>query len=168
MMMRCGIALGSNMGERLEALREARRAVLALEGVAGPVVSSGVYETEPVDCAPGTASFYNAVMEVGCFLHPMVLLDRLQEIEQEMGRPSKRPRNSPRPIDLDILYVGNLVLHNEEIIIPHPRLAQRRFVLVPLCDVAPDLVLPGRDAPVRRLLEMVEDPTIVGKVCAEW
>ncbi len=166
--MRCGIALGSNLGNRLAALQQARAAVTALAGIEPPVRSSSVYETDPVDCAPATPAFYNAVIELGCHLHPTELLDALQGIERDMGRPSKRPRNAPRPIDLDILYFGNLVLHNEEIVIPHPRLAQRRFVLKPLHDVAPDLLLPGRDRPVRALLETLDDPTDVRKVCDAW
>jgi len=166
--MRTGIALGANLGDRLASMRQARTEILELEGIDPPLHSSSVYETDPIDCGPGTPSFFNAVIEVRCFLHPTDLLDQLQTIEAAMGRPSKRPRNAPRPIDLDILYVGNLVLHNEEIVIPHPRLTQRRFVLQPLHDIAPGLLLPGHDAPITRLLEEVDDDSEVRLVREEW
>jgi 2-amino-4-hydroxy-6-hydroxymethyldihydropteridine diphosphokinase len=71
---------------------------------------------------------------------------------------SKRPKNSPRAIDLDVLYAGNLVLNSPEMILPHPRLQQRRFVLTPLAEISPDLVLPGQTRSVRRLLAELDDP----------
>ena len=142
--MRCGIALGSNIGDRLAHLKEARAAVERLHlGGAEGVLHSSVYETEPVDCEPGSAPYLNAVMEIEYEGQPVVLLDALQQIENELGRPSKRPRNAPRTIDLDILYAGNLAMSNDELAIPHPRLHSRRFVLEPLNEIRPDLLLPG-------------------------
>jgi 2-amino-4-hydroxy-6-hydroxymethyldihydropteridine diphosphokinase len=108
--------------------------------------------------------FLNAVLEINFTGPPVALLDRLLEIEKSMGRPSKRPRNSPRIIDLDVLYAGNLLLNNPEIIIPHPRLHQRRFVLTPLAEVAPDLVLPGQMDSVRNLLTKLDDPGEVSRL----
>jgi 2-amino-4-hydroxy-6-hydroxymethyldihydropteridine diphosphokinase len=96
-------------------------------------------------------------MEISFDGPPVALLDHLGQIEVEMGRLSKRPRNSPRTIDLDILYVGNLVLNSPEITIPHPRLAERRFVLAPLAEIAPDLILPGHSRSVRSLLEKLNN-----------
>ena len=147
--MRAGIALGSNMGDRLGNLRAGRH---ELARHFGPVLCSRVYETDPVGCEPGSAAYLNAVAEIEYEGQPVLLLDLLQGIEKRMGRPSKRPRNAPRTIDLDILYVGNLTLANEEIIIPHPRLHLRRFVLAPLCDIRPDLILPGHHQRVTELL----------------
>ena len=152
MSIRCGIALGSNIGERLAHLREARAAVEALHEEAAPPLVSAIYETEPVDCAPGTAAYLNAVMEIAYSGSPVVLLDALQQIEGRLGRPSKRPRNAPRTIDLDVLYVGNQVLSNPEIVIPHPRLHSRRFVLAPLSEIRPQLLLPGYHETVAALL----------------
>jgi 2-amino-4-hydroxy-6-hydroxymethyldihydropteridine diphosphokinase len=155
--MHTGIGLGSNVGDRLAHLQEGFRRIRTLHpGSKAPLVSS-IFETSPIDCAPGTNPYLNAVVEIQFGRPPIVLLDSLLGIEREMGRPSKRPRNAPRTIDLDVLYVGNLILNNPEIIIPHPRLAQRRFVLAPLSQIAPELVLPGQTKTIRALLENLTD-----------
>jgi 2-amino-4-hydroxy-6-hydroxymethyldihydropteridine diphosphokinase len=156
--MRCGIALGSNIEHRLTNLREGCKRASSLHETGPPIRASSIYETTPVDCEPGTALYLNAVMEINFSGPPVALLDQLLRIEREMGRPSKKPRNSPRRIDLDVLYVGNLVLNNPEIIIPHPRLSQRRFVLTPLSEIAPELILPGHSRSVRTLLADLNDP----------
>ncbi len=162
--MRTGIALGSNLGDRLHNLRAGRDAVLALPGVTGPLLASRVYETEPVGTGPDAGAFLNAVLEVDYAHQPHTLLDALQQIEATMGRPSKRPRNAPRTLDLDILYVGNLVLANDEIVIPHPRLHLRRFVLQPLHDIRPDLLLPGQQRTIEQLHAALTDPAAVVEV----
>ncbi|NBU65410.1 MAG: 2-amino-4-hydroxy-6-hydroxymethyldihydropteridine diphosphokinase [Chloroflexia bacterium] len=146
--MRTGIALGSNLGDRLAHLRSGRDAVLALAGVSGPARLSRIYETEPVGSGAGGGAYLNAVLEVEFSGPAIELLEGLQAIEAGHGRPSKRPRNAPRTLDLDILYLGNLVLSNEEVIIPHPRLHLRRFVLAPLADLRPELVLPGQQGKI--------------------
>ena len=156
-LMRCGIALGSNIENRLENFRDGCRRASALHELGPPIRASSIYETSPVDCEPGTASYLNAVMEINFTGPPVALLDRLLEIEISMGRASKRPRNSPRTIDLDILYAGNLVLNNSEIIIPHPRIHLRRFVLAPLAEISPDLVLPGHQRAVKSLLAQLNE-----------
>jgi 2-amino-4-hydroxy-6-hydroxymethyldihydropteridine diphosphokinase len=156
--MRCGIALGSNIEDRLVNLREGCRRACSLHEPGPPIRASSIYETAPVACEPGTMPYLNAVLEINFTGPPVALLDRLLEIEKSMGRPSKRPRNSPRIIDLDVLYAGNLVLNNPEIIIPHPRLRQRRFVLTPLAEISPDLVLPGQTHSFLQLLAELDDP----------
>lgn len=166
--MRAGIALGSNLGDRLQNLRAGRAAVMAMQGVAQPVLCSRVYETEPVGPGSGGDAFLNAVIEVEYDGLPATLLDGLQSIEAAMGRPSKRPRNAPRTLDLDILYAGNLVLANNEIVIPHPRLHVRRFVLQPLHDIRPELRLPGHQGTVRELLTALDDPAAVAQYAAQW
>jgi 2-amino-4-hydroxy-6-hydroxymethyldihydropteridine diphosphokinase len=128
---------------------------------------SSIFETSPIDCAPGTNPYLNAAVEIQFGRHPIVLLDALLDIEREMGRPSKHPRNAPRTIDLDLLYVGNLILNNPEIIIPHPRLPQRRFVLDPLSQIAPELVLPGQSKTIRALLENLTDNELVVRTEAQ-
>jgi 2-amino-4-hydroxy-6-hydroxymethyldihydropteridine diphosphokinase len=162
--MRSGIAFGSNIGNRLANLREAYRRVFALNEAGAFVRTSSIYKTSPVDCEPGTPDYLNAVMEISFNGPPVALLDQLLEIELKMGRHSRRPRNSPRRIDLDVLYVGNMVLNNPEITIPHPRLAKRRFVLVPLAEIAPDLILPGQSLSVSFLLEELNNREEVTKL----
>ncbi len=166
--MRAGIALGSNIGDRLSCLHAAREQLRALPGVSVPERCSRIYETDPVDTEPGTTPFLNAVIEVEFTGHPITLLEALQSVEGQMGRPSKRPRNAPRPIDLDILYAGNLVLSNEEIVIPHPRLHLRRFVLQPLADIRPELVLPGKERSVAELLAELRDDSGVRVFSEQW
>jgi 2-amino-4-hydroxy-6-hydroxymethyldihydropteridine diphosphokinase len=166
--MRAGIALGSNLGDRLAQLSRARARVLDLPGVSHPGLSSRVYETEPIDSAPDAGAYLNAVLEVEFDGQPITLLDALQRIEAEFGRPSKRPRNAPRTLDLDILYVGNLVLSNAEVVIPHPRLHLRRFVLAPLADIRPELLLPGQQQSVAQLLAGLRDPAKVELFAEEF
>lgn len=166
--MRAGIAMGSNVGDRLETLIQARAAVLALEGVSGPCLSSSLFETEPVGTEPGADSFINAVIEVEYDGLPASLLEGLQAIEASMGRPSKRPRNAPRTIDLDILYVGNLTLSTTSIVIPHPRLHLRRFVLEPLAEIRAALRLPGQQMTAGELLEALDDPSAVERFPQQW
>jgi 2-amino-4-hydroxy-6-hydroxymethyldihydropteridine diphosphokinase len=166
--MRAGIALGSNLGDRMENLRTASERVLALPGVAEPVRRSRIYETAPVQSTPDAGAYLNAVVEVEFDGQPIQLLDSLHAIEAALGRPSKRPRNAPRTIDLDLLYAGNLVLSNNEVVIPHPRLHQRRFVLTPLADIRPDLVLPGQQRAIAELLANVRDPAAVALYSEGW
>ena len=166
--MRAGIAFGSNVGDRLAQLRRARGELMTAPGVSGPVRASRVYETEPVGSSPDAGAFLNAVLEVEFEGQPITLLDELQEAEARMGRPSKRPRNAPRAIDLDLLYVGNLVLRNEEVMIPHPRLHLRRFVLEPLHEVAPALLLPGQQQTVAEMLTHLRDPAKVTLFTDGW
>jgi 2-amino-4-hydroxy-6-hydroxymethyldihydropteridine diphosphokinase len=120
-----------------------------------------------VDSAPGAPAYLNAVIEIEFNRPAIALLDLLLKIERALGRPSKRPRNAPRIIDLDLLYAGNLTLNSPEIIIPHPRITQRRFVLQPLADIAPDLVLPGQTLSIRHLLIGLKTEEEVTKIPEE-
>ena len=100
---------------------------------------SGVYETEALDGAVGQRDFYNAVVEIQTELGPGPLLAACKEIERQLGREPGGPRHSPRPIDIDLLLLGDLQVEEEGLVIPHPDLTRRRFVLVPLLEIAPDL-----------------------------
>ncbi|MDZ4405746.1 2-amino-4-hydroxy-6-hydroxymethyldihydropteridine diphosphokinase [Prosthecobacter sp.] len=150
--MRFGIALGSNLGDRAENMR--RGIELLLERIPGVKLTARapVYETEPVGCAPGTQSFLNTVIEIEADCLPHDLHAHLKAVESALGRPEQRERNSPRTLDLDLLYADAVISDDPELILPHPRLHLRRFVLQPLADIRPDLVLPGQQHSVAELL----------------
>ena len=145
----CGIALGSNLGDRLANLRAARKRIVAspewITDTPIAMICASIYESSPVDCPPGSGSFLNTVLEtqVQPDISPLAILHRLQSIEQALGRPSQHPKNAPRSIDLDLLYLGENRLTTPELTLPHPRLLDRGFVLAPLAEIRPDLVLPG-------------------------
>lgn len=154
MLIPVGIALGSNLGDRVAEL-EAGFSFLRTLAADGGVRRSPVIETAPVDCPPGSAAFLNAVAEIQldpALLSPEKLLACLQQFERQRGRPPEHVRNSARPLDLDILFYGDVVMQTPELVIPHPRIAERRFVLEPLAQLRPDLVLPGQAKSVRELL----------------
>ncbi len=154
-LMDYGIALGSNLGDRLSHLHTALGAL----GDLGELQAvSAAWETSPVDCAEHAPAFLNAVVELRSALPPAALMAALREIERRLGRRERRPINAPRPIDLDILYAGQTVIQEAGLTIPHPRLHLRRFVLEPLASIRPSLVLPGFSKNVRELLrEIVSD-----------
>ena len=166
--MRTGIALGSNLGDRLAHLRAARREILALEMIGGPVRASRVYETEPIGTEANADAFLNAVVEVEFTGEPDGLLGSLQAIEAKLGRPTRHPRNASRTIDLDILYIGDCVRSGDDIAIPHPRLHLRRFVLAPLADICPRAILPGQTKSIAELLAGLCDPAKVELFADEW
>jgi 2-amino-4-hydroxy-6-hydroxymethyldihydropteridine diphosphokinase len=150
-----GIALGSNLGDRAAEL-DAGIAFLRLLSVDDKVRESSRLETRPVDCPAGSPLFLNAVAEIrvdtGRF-SPRRLMEKLQAFERERGRPAERETNAPRPLDLDILYFGDVRISEPDLVIPHPRALQRRFVLQPLAHLRPDLILPGQKKSMAELLE---------------
>ena len=153
--MRVGIALGSNQGDRVAHLHAA---CTWLQSVSqGPVLTSRIYETQPIDCSPGTPSFLNSVCEIGFEGDLHELLHQLREFERRQGRPLHYAKNAPRPLDLDLLYADNVGIQSEELTLPHPRMLERAFVLKPLCDVHPDLKLPGSTKSVKDLLASFGD-----------
>jgi 2-amino-4-hydroxy-6-hydroxymethyldihydropteridine diphosphokinase len=140
--MRAGIALGSNLGDKYAILNQA---INQLEETheSGDFLLSGFHETEPMGCAPGTPFFLNAVAEIGTFLTPVELLHRLQSLEILSGRPKDHARNASRTLDLDLLYCDEMTLNSPELQLPHPRMTERLFVLVPLSEIRPNLKLSG-------------------------
>ncbi len=166
--MRAGVALGSNLGERVANLRNARKDISALRGVLPPVRSSGIYETDPVGCEKGAGKFLNAVIEFGYSDEPDVLLRGLVAIEKMLGRPVAHARNVSRTVDLDLLYFGELVIETDEMRLPHPRIVEREFVLRPLADIRPDLILPEQTESVSALLFRLSSTAGVVRLELEW
>lgn len=166
--MKTGIALGSNLGDRTAHLVAARQFLSTLHEGQDTPLCSGLYETEPVGCAPGTAPFLNAVIEIETSLTPDTLLVHLREHETTAGRAWPHPGNRPRTIDLDLLYAGSLRLETPSLTLPHPRLASRRFVLQPLAGIRSDLILPGRDETVAALLSRLPAAPAVQLVASRW
>jgi 2-amino-4-hydroxy-6-hydroxymethyldihydropteridine diphosphokinase len=166
--MRTAIALGSNIGDRLENLRAARNAIIDLATVKPPILSSAVYETEPVSCEPGAGKFLNAVVEFEYEGNPARLLEQLIEIEEALGRERDHPRNVSRTIDIDLLYCGDQRINDERLQLPHPRLHLRTFVLRPLADIRPDLVLSDDKKTVSDLLADLRASDPVVRFAESW
>ena len=127
------LALGSNLGDRWAQLR---RAVASLPDV---VAVSPVYETDPVGGPAGQGAYLNLVVELDTDLSPRQLLERAQQAEADAQRV-RTERWGPRTLDVDVLLVGDLTVEEPDLVVPHPRMWERAFVLVPLADLAPDLV----------------------------
>jgi 2-amino-4-hydroxy-6-hydroxymethyldihydropteridine diphosphokinase len=134
------LGLGSNVGDRHAHLRAALD-LLAAHGVAVEAVSSA-YETEPVGEILDQPDFLNAAARVRTALEPEALLDVCKAIEVEQGRMLAGPRHGPRPLDIDLLLLGDVELETERLTLPHPQVTSRRFVLEPLLELDPDLTLP--------------------------
>ncbi len=158
------VALGSNLGESRQILLRAMERVQLFS--AAPLLKSSLWQSTPVDCPPGSPMFVNAV--VGLVPRrgetPKSLLAKLQRLEKEFGRAPKKVLNEPRPLDLDLIAFGGETRSTKELTLPHPRAHQRRFVLQPLSEIAPDLVLPGQTRSVTELLNGLPAGEIVRKI----
>lgn len=156
-MGRVFIGLGSNEGERLEHLSSAIRSLHTLPGVRVTQVAT-ILETEPVG-GPPQGPYLNTVVELETGESPEALLTALQAIERQHGRVPSGERWGPRPLDLDLLLYDDLVMEQPALTIPHPRLHERRFVLEPLAQLAPELVHPVLRQPIAQLLEQFDRST---------
>lgn len=134
-MVEAYLSLGSNLGDRAANLRSALR---GLRDIASVEIVSSLYETDPVG-GPEQPPFHNAACRIRTALEPRDLLLALQRLERESGRVPGGPRWGPRPLDLDILLYADWRVEEEGLVIPHPRMAERAFVLVPLAEIAPQV-----------------------------
>ena len=150
-MNRAYLSLGSNRGGRRANLAEALRRLAAPDVTVRRL--SSLYETEPQDL-PGQPWFLNLVAEIDTTLKPHALLERTRAVEVELGRQRLVPKG-PRTIDIDVLLYGDLVADSPALVLPHPRIAHRRFVLEPLAELAPDLLHPVLGKSIRELLQAV-------------
>jgi 2-amino-4-hydroxy-6-hydroxymethyldihydropteridine diphosphokinase len=155
------IALGSNLGDSRKIILDAIPRLQNLSS--GPILKSSLWQTSPVNCPPDSPKFVNAV--VGLIPKknetPESLLKKLRELEKEFGRAPKMVLNEPRPLDLDLIAFENEIRNSPELILPHPRAHLRKFVLQPLGEIAPELILPGQRKTVAKLLaEFPADETV--------
>ena len=149
------VALGANLGDSAVMLRRAVVEIAA--GSLGKAVGSSLWRTEPVDCPPGSSPFLNAALGIWPKpdTTPESLLNDLLAIETRLGRTRSGLPNSPRVIDLDLIAFGDETRHTSELILPHPLAHERAFVLAPLAEIAPELVLPGQLCSVADLLNLI-------------
>ena len=131
-----------------------------------PILRSSLWQTTPVNCPPGSPLFVNAVVGFAPQKNetPESLLQKLRALEQEFGRRPKKVLNEPRPLDLDLIAFGTETRNSPGLVLPHPRAYLRRFVLQPLSEIAPDLVLPGQFKTISQLLAGLPDEEMVARL----
>jgi 2-amino-4-hydroxy-6-hydroxymethyldihydropteridine diphosphokinase len=146
------VALGSNLGDPQQNVLRAMERLQQFS--AEPLLKSSLWRTAPVNCPPGSPDFVNAVVGLAPRTGetPESLLAKLQALERAFGRRPKKVLNEARPLDLDLIAFGNETRATRELTLPHPRAHERRFVLQPLSEIAPDLILPGQSVCVAELL----------------
>ncbi|MFA5688167.1 MAG: 2-amino-4-hydroxy-6-hydroxymethyldihydropteridine diphosphokinase [Kiritimatiellales bacterium] len=168
-MIRAGFCLGSNLGDRKRFLMQAKNRLLMDSGVK-LIAQSAVYETEPVDVKEKYAAlkFLNAVLILESPYDAAAWLKKIHAVEAALHRVRGDDRNAPRTVDVDLLFCGDEVIDNAHLQVPHPRWAERRFVVQPLAEICPDLVLPGMDVSVRNVLAKLPDSGDVRRFSDRW
>ncbi len=159
--MRVYLLLGGNIGDKQKVFSEAQN---KLNDRAGKIiVQSSIYETEPWGFESSDI-FWNQALEISTQLSPEEVLMQTQEIELELGRIRKSDQYDSRIIDIDILFYEDQIIHLENLNIPHPRIQDRKFALVPLCEIAPDLIHPVFQKSIGQLLYECQDTLRIEKV----
>jgi 2-amino-4-hydroxy-6-hydroxymethyldihydropteridine diphosphokinase len=158
------IALGSNLGDSRQLILEAMNRLQEFSGE--PIVKSSLFETVPVDCPAGSPNFVNSVVGLNPQPGetPETLLAKLQALEKEFGRRPKKVLNEPRPLDLDLIAFAEETRATPALTLPHPRAHLRWFVLEPLAEIAPDLVLPGQAQTAKKLLRELTSAEVVRRL----
>jgi 2-amino-4-hydroxy-6-hydroxymethyldihydropteridine diphosphokinase len=153
--MKVGVGIGSNLGERGGEMAAAFEFLRRLDP---SVRTSGIYESEPLDCPPDSPKFLNGAAVLNWRGGLFGLLVLFQDYEKARGRENEkvRPINAPRPVDLDILFCDDLILSTPRLVLPHPRMVGRDFVLRPLAELEPEFTLPGTGLSVQNLLNRLE------------
>lgn len=158
------IALGSNVGDSPALLRAAMARLSEMSAAA--LLRSSLWQSTPVDCPPGSPAFVNAAVGLTPIAGetPESLLAKLHALEKEFGRQPKVILNEPRPLDLDLIAFGSEVRTSPQLTLPHPRAHLRRFVLEPLNEIAPDLVLPNQTKPIQQLLSELQTDEVLSRL----
>ena len=155
------VALGSNLGDSRQIILEAMTRLQDFSDA--PILKSSLWQTTPVDCPPDSPRFVNAVigLQPRAGETPESLLKKLRGLEIEFGRRSKKVLNEPRPLDLDLIAFDQEMRNVPELILPHPRAHERKFVLQPLSEIAPQFILPGQGKTVTELLAALRSDEIL-------
>lgn len=167
--METGLSLGTNQGDRLAHLCEARRRIGLIPGLVEKK-KSAVYETEPIGVAEAFRhlTYLNAILIVESQVPAAELMKQLLAIETDMGRVRGDQPNVPRPIDIDILFIGDVEIKDAHLCVPHPRWAERSFVVKPLAEVCSELRVPGTACSVREQLLTLDDSGGVQLFSYDW
>lgn len=160
------LGLGANLGDRFAALRGARQALNLVPGIR-VVAASALYETEPLGGPQGQEPYLNAVLQVASELPAEELLACCLEVERQFGR-ERLVYHGPRTLDIDLLFFADCVCHKQTLILPHPRLHLRAFVLIPLCDLAPGLRHPLSGKTVREMRDQLPCDQGVKRLPLTW
>ncbi|UCH63836.1 MAG: 2-amino-4-hydroxy-6-hydroxymethyldihydropteridine diphosphokinase [Fidelibacterota bacterium] len=154
------LGIGSNLGDREDYLRRAVELLCQKESI-NLVAASSIYETPPLDIPSSQGDFINQVVVISTSLSPTGLLSICQEIEVILGRPGDHTAGASRTIDIDLISYGSLIHNSGQLVLPHPKYARRKFVLVPLAEVLPDFRDPLTGRSIRQLLENCPDISVL-------
>jgi 2-amino-4-hydroxy-6-hydroxymethyldihydropteridine diphosphokinase len=158
------IALGSNLGDSRKIILDAMAQLQKFSDE--PVLKSSLWKTSPVNCPPNSPAFVNAI--AGFIPQkketPESLLVKLRELEKAFGRTPKKIPNEPRALDLDLIVFGNEIRNSPELMLPHPRAHLRKFVLQPLSEIAPELILPNQTKTVLQLLAGLRTDEVIERI----